>query len=265
MAINNGLIQEDEKHIFIRTSSGKILIINKATKNNFPFFHTTTEVDKQIFNLFVGMMPRKIPFIYYQWKDPVKKYEFMISSISGGLQGSVVQIAIDDSAQFDDFKVPIIDKPEKESLHAYSLPVKIGDRKNMVVERLMEYETHCEEEKQWFYDIGLMVRYDVKDRINSIHLGHYTGGTLSRDYIYGISMNDHYMECIRIWGKAIAPREIHDSYYIEKWIFKGLLISIEFWDSDADGSDPWYPDFKKDTVKSIDVFRSKKSFKFWSF
>lgn len=256
LQLDNGLFQTEENKIYLKTSNEKILTVTKGSGNSVEQLSRTSSVDSEHFITHIGLMPNGVSFLFYEWKDVSKKSEFLIGSIYGGLAGTVVQFEVDFDTELPDFELPHYElgKREKKVIDEYTVPAKIGQSKEEINQKLKDYETEIRNDRQWFYDIGLMVKYK-NDIIESIHLAKFTGGKLSKDYLFGISIADSYDECVQIWGQPKLRESPVLDCYKSVWNYKGYRIEIEFWNKDSDGTDPWFPDYKKDTVSSIDMSR----------
>ena len=256
--LDNGLLQADGNKIYLRTISDKFLTVTKDSGKNVEQLSRTASVDVNIFNTHIGLMPGGGSFIFYEWKDIAKKNEFLIGNIYGGLAGSVVQLEIDLDEELPDFELPYYEqiKSEKNSDDEYTIPAKIGQTKVEINQILKDHETEIRNDMQWFYDIGLMVKYE-NSYIKSIHLAHFTGGKLSKDYVFGISIGDSFDECVQLWGQPKRKESPVLSCYKSFWNYQGHQIEIEFWNKDSNGTDPWFPEYKKDTIRSIDLSKQE--------
>lgn len=251
-SLENGLFMQNSDRFYLKTNDNKIFEISKSNKNSLHLFSQTFEIERQEFNVYNGRMPNGTQFLFYEFQNSSINDRFLIGSVYGGLTGTVVELSVDFDNILDDFDMPNEKntKKQKQTDDDYTLPIELGDAKTKVLEVFEDYETDFELDMLTIGEFGLHVTFDKDDFVREISLGKSVFSKHPIDYIFGITSGDKYIDCIKIWGD---PQPAKEEDFQTHWYYKKHNIAIMFWEEDADGSDINYPDYKKNTVRNIEI------------
>lgn len=116
----------------------------------------------------------------------------------------------------------------------WQLPIKLGESKARVYEKLGSPSHIVGENIHWFENSGMTVKYDPSGNVSEITI-HGSWNALFLTYqgpiIFGIKVTDNFQKLVRTFGEPISSEVEYpgSSQSVHKWRKSPFIIEAEIW------------------------------------